>query len=276
MININNKRWNELTSSDIKDFIIQSEESYFLDFKQDEVNNVHFAKTVASFSNSYGGYIFVGINDNKEIVGSDSWSEERISSVIRDRITPLPIFDIKKFEIDHKNVWVIKIEEGFDTPYITNDGMIYERISSGSVPIKDSTKLNYLYQKKKDFYNSLIETITIPSITEIYYKLCGYLDIGFYLATKDTSRIKNVFFDMTTRELAKSLCESMDFISVTRTGYSFIISINNKCYGDKECLPAHTSNFIEMMNDGSVRLRFLFIHEHEDDVINLFNLRNTT
>ena len=52
--------------------------------------------------------------------------------------------------IDGKTVLVIKIEEGPLPPYITTDGKICERVSSGSMLIKDSAKLSQLYAKHKD------------------------------------------------------------------------------------------------------------------------------
>ena len=96
------------------------------------------------FANTYGGYIFLGITDKKDITGCVKWTEERIHNVIYNNITPTPDFDVQQFHIDGNTVFIIKIEEGSMPPYITSDGKIFERVSSSSMPIKDSAKLSFV------------------------------------------------------------------------------------------------------------------------------------
>ena len=66
-------------------------------------------------------------------------------------MSPIPSFDVKKFETnDNKKIYIIKVDEGPEPPYITNKGEIYERISSGSFVIKESLRLSQMYTKKED------------------------------------------------------------------------------------------------------------------------------
>ena len=143
MININGKDWQLLTAEDIKAFLTspETEESFFIEFKDDLVGNKKLTEEISAFANSFGGYIFLGVSDSKEIIGCNAWNEQRIHALIHDSITPTPSFDIKKFTFTEETVFIIKIDEGSEPPYITVQGKIFERLSSGSFPVNDSYKL---------------------------------------------------------------------------------------------------------------------------------------
>lgn len=121
MIDINNKSWNKLRSTDIEKLLAGDvDENFFFEFKADDETTVKLIKEVSALSNTYGGYILLGINDDKTIGGCQKWTEQRIHTTIHDSITPIPNFDVKRFKIHDKIVLVIKIEEGTMPPYITN------------------------------------------------------------------------------------------------------------------------------------------------------------
>lgn len=103
MININNKDWNHLCANDVRSFLLGGgEENFFFAFKADQETNPKFVKEISAFANTYGGYLFLGINDDKTIGGCLEWTEQRIHATIHDSMSPTPIFDVKKFEIDGK------------------------------------------------------------------------------------------------------------------------------------------------------------------------------
>ena len=183
MININNKDWDLLCTDDIKNFLFgDGEENFFFEFKADQETTSKLAKEISAFANTYGGYLFLGVNDDKTISGCLEWNEQRIHSTIHDSISPTPIFDVKKFEIDGKVIYIIKIEEGKNPPYVTNKGQIFERLSSGSFPIKESSRLNLLYKKKADMVSKLKSKIELPALIinqDFPQNICGYIDFGF-------------------------------------------------------------------------------------------------
>ena len=66
-------------------------------------------------------------------------------------MSPVPSCDIKGFVLSgNKIVFVIKVDEGLEPPYMTSKGTIYERLSSGSFSIKDSSNLMQMYYKRED------------------------------------------------------------------------------------------------------------------------------
>ena len=106
----------------------------------------------------------MGVSDDKSVSGCTKWNEQRIHTVVHDSLFPSPSLDVKKFVIEGKKVYVIKIEEGSMPPYVTSKGGIYHRIGSGSTPIQDSGKLTELYNKRQDYISRVRNKIEIPPL----------------------------------------------------------------------------------------------------------------
>ena len=68
-------------------------------------------KTVSAFSNFHDGYIYVGINDQGEVVGLPKIHDEKmvIGNSINTTITPKPFFDMNILEFDGKEILEIKV-----------------------------------------------------------------------------------------------------------------------------------------------------------------------
>lgn len=277
MININGKDWDKLRMSDIKKLLSQSDdETFFFEYKDDDVSPKKLIEEISAFANTYGGYIFLGVKDDKSILGCKKWNEQRIHTVIHDSITPIPIFDVKKFKESTTGniIFVIKINEGLEPPYITNTGKIYERVSSGSFPIKDSTKLTQIYYKREDNLKRIKNKIEMDKmlIDTLPNNLCGYVDLGFSINVSDLKKFKKRFLDFDYQKISTYLKENnvKDF-SITMVGYSLVISLGKmECkQGDKVLLsPSGINNFIEIMNDGSVKIRVMLTAD-ENGVSNI-------
>ncbi len=263
MVNINNHLWNELTFEDIERQIsLGDEENFFFEYKDDRVSSEKLMKEISAFANTYGGYIFLGVSDDKKIIGCQDWNEERINSVIHDSITPIPVFDIRKFESpQNKIVLVIKIEEGIDPPYITNRGKIFERVSSGSYVINDSSKLTQLFYKKQENDKRILQKITIEDINDslIPRNIYGYLDMGFSLNTSNLSKINHYLFNTDFQRIADYIKGISNQFSISKLANSILISIGKAEISDGiSALPSNLHNFMEIKADGSVKLRIIF------------------
>jgi len=70
MVNINNKPWDKLRFRDIEKFLSESgDENFFFEFKSDDEEPKKLIKEISAFANTYGGYILLGVNDDKTIGG---------------------------------------------------------------------------------------------------------------------------------------------------------------------------------------------------------------
>lgn len=274
MILINDKEFSKLRFSDVEKFLenLDVEESFFIELKEDSVSTRSLAKEICAFANTFGGYILLGVKDDKKIIGCESWNEEKINNVFRDLITPNPIFDIKKLSKDKTKIFVIRVDEGFNPPYMTNNGVIYERISSSSNPVKDSSTINRILDKRKDNLKKIENKIYIPPIHEKPNNLCGYLDFGFSVSSRDVSKFTKKLLNTNYEKISDILKESKSEYSISKVGYSICITIGVASYGNKHfdlLVPAGLSNFMEILPDGSVRGRIVLTAPSDDTNSNI-------
>lgn len=276
MININGKEWSKVRLKDIEKFLltIEDDETFFVEFKTEDIRNEQLAKEICAFSNSYGGYVFLGVDDSKNIVGCTKWNELRINTVIYNCISPAPKFDIRKFKLENsKRLYIIKVEEGLVPPYVTNTGKIYQRISSSSDPVKDSFVLNTLYNKKEKYVRELENKLYIEPIKgQKINNLCGYIDFGFGIVTRDVGKIYECMDNANYEKIVSILKKEQNDYNITRVGYSICISIGKSTASRGEqsvLIQSGVNNFMEIMADGSFRCRILFVSEPDNNIANI-------
>ena len=85
-------------------------------------------KEIVAFANTSGGKIMIGIADDRTVVGVGELTTEDISNMARDGCVPplVPKIDMKTY--DGKNVIVVTVRSGQDTPYRTVGGTHYVRV----------------------------------------------------------------------------------------------------------------------------------------------------
>lgn len=277
MININNKLWNKLKLRDIENFLdtLEDDETFFMEFKEENIRNTQLTKEMSAFANSFGGYIFLGVNNSKKIVGcSDMWTELKINTIICNGIFPTPQFDIKTFNLSNsKKLYIIKVEEGTNPPYITNEGYIYHRVSSSSDRVKDANTLNNLYLKNQNNIKNIENKIYIPELSgKLPDNLCGYVDFGFSLTTKNIEKIKEKVRKADIEKISKKLKEYNPKYSISKVGLSLSITIGESIMkiGDKPILTTGgLANFMEILPDGSFRCRIIICSEVDSSIANI-------
>ena len=112
-------------------------------------------KAVAGFANATGGYLIVGAEqrDDKswhlpgvsfEVEEPGTWA----SSVITSGMSPLPPFDTKTLDRDEgRRVLVVEVEPVSVPPCVTNDGVLYQRVSGQTKPVTDPAVLGELLRR---------------------------------------------------------------------------------------------------------------------------------
>ena len=274
MININNKIWDKLRLKDIEKYLdtIDDDETFFIEFKEENIRNTQLTKEISAFANSFGGYILLGVNDSKKIVGcSNIWTELKINTIICNGISPTPHFDIKKFDLENsKKLYIIKVEEGTNPPYITNDGYIYHRVSSSSDRVKDANTLNNLYLRNQNNIKKIEDKIYIPEISgTIPNNLCGYIDFGFSLTSKNIEKTKEKVRKADIEKISEKLKDYKQKYSISKVGYSLSITIGEPIMkmGDNPILTTGgLSNFMEILPDGSFRCRIIICSETDSSI----------
>lgn len=154
----------ELQHADLDRLKEQGEaESMFFEFKQQNPGARDVAKASASFANSHGGYLLIGVRaegtENKitDIPGVTRMEglSDRISDSIVGNLDPVPMFRTKLIPHDTQKdsvTVVVHIPESPNPPHImTSTGIIYVRHPASADPIdriKNRYELEELYRKK--------------------------------------------------------------------------------------------------------------------------------
>lgn len=156
-VNVLNNKGQKITIDEIRE-LIRTGEKIDVEFKESKIAlNKDVFDTVCSFSNRNGGHIFLGVNDQKEIVGVN---EDRIDKIIKDftnsinspqKVYP-PLYLIPEvFDIDGKKVIYIRVPEG--TQVYRHNGRILDRSYEGDINITNHADLVFkLYARKQSSY----------------------------------------------------------------------------------------------------------------------------
>ncbi len=122
-------------------------------------------KSIISFANDAGGDIFIGIDNDKNIIGLDTdflELEEKFSNSVHDSISPIPSLFYRILNILDKQIFNIKVLSGTEKPYfIKKNGVengTYIRIGSTNKQADFSLinemrrqNLNQSYDEKIDY-----------------------------------------------------------------------------------------------------------------------------
>ena len=276
MISINNKSWDKVNAKDIKKVLSgDDDETLFFEFKSDDEEPNKLVKEISALSNTYGGYLFLGVNNDKSIGGCQKWTEQRIHTTIHDSLTPPPIFDVRKFKINGKTIFVIRVEEGPLPPYVTSKGAIYERVSSGSFPIKDSARLTQLYNKRNDQevrVRKKIEFGDIGAKGDLPSNLCAYIDGGFSVTCSESTYLQKNFYNLDLSEALKDVAGTNMF-SFSRVGTALMITFGQLAQSNSGTTtylpPVGLHNYMIIYADCSVSYRFLLFSSEDDNRVDI-------
>jgi predicted HTH transcriptional regulator len=168
----------------------KNKETHNIEYKREL--NEHFEKVAVSFLNSRGGDIYIGIDDDGDIVGvkNADKTQLKIKDILKNNISPsvLGLFDVMLEEIDNKKVIKVKILEGTERPYYIKKYGLSEkgcfiRNGNASDPMPQSL-IDKLYASRNK--NSLSQIIShIQNLKfeqlQIYYQEVGLkLNKNFY------------------------------------------------------------------------------------------------
>ncbi len=116
----------------IAELIAQGENSA-VEFKSAQVRAESIAKELVAFSNTQGGVLLIGVEDNGEVSGIDldvDATEEWVANIARENVIPPIVPKIEKSIFHGKNIIKIDIGKGRDKPYQTNKHQFLIRVGS--------------------------------------------------------------------------------------------------------------------------------------------------
>ena len=199
------------------------DEGYVLEFKQELSASVRakVPKIIASFANSRGGWLVIGISDDGSRVCpvprlSADYSQI-IGELCRRHISPAPPFDVR-FIVDpadaEQGVIVVRVEEGTFPPYVA-DGVVEIREGSTSSPATGAMLVE-LYDKAT---RSAAHISEFCRRTVFYGVQVPLFDLYFYRIARAWPRFP-VATPSTSEPIpwcAASLCKGSTAMCSTRT-----------------------------------------------------------
>jgi len=137
-------------------------------FKVKLNNPAHIALEMCAMSNSLGGIIYIGVNDDCSIEGIsleevrkyNSWISDAASQLIRPAIYP----QTRTVEVEGKLLMLIEVSEGTSKPYQDHKGAFWVKTGSDK-RVASSQELMRLFQQNAQL--SLDELVTSANIDTI-------------------------------------------------------------------------------------------------------------
>lgn len=132
------------------DFILKKGEGQLVEFK--ESINKNLAKEIVAFSNSNGGKIYLGVNDNGIVKGINITNN--LKSQIQDiasKLDPSVVLKLQEFE----NILIIDVEEGKNKPYSCSEGF-FIRIGANSQKLSRDEILQFAITEGKISFDEQI------------------------------------------------------------------------------------------------------------------------
>lgn len=143
-----------------------------------EIYTPDLKKEIIAFANTNGGTIYVGVQDNGEIVGVDNvdFVMQQISNSLRDSIRPdVSMFtNIELLQEDNKNFVKLTVSQGTKKPYYLSDkGLkptgVYVRSGTTSAPASEDAIRMMIKMADGDSFESnrsLIQELTFTSLNK--------------------------------------------------------------------------------------------------------------
>lgn len=158
------KPLDEVEESDLCALIAEGvEEGVLLDYKADWIDNKKLAKAVASFANTHGGHLIIGMAADKDrnaphTLSGIPWEDgikEKVGAICRSRISPAPVFRMKLIGLSQRPdrcVLIVEVPESPQPPHYVN-GVIYVRNGESNAPLealRNYFLIEKLYEKRAD------------------------------------------------------------------------------------------------------------------------------
>lgn len=205
--------------------LIEEGEGVHVEFKQRFSTYEKIAKELIAFANTSGGYLILGVDDDKSIYGIESEKSdyELIKETAEKYCEPPINFKTYLFQIDNKEIMVVQIDESKNKPHRLQDyknyfdiktAQVYLRIKDKSVlASKEMIKIMQTQSSEK----SLVNYVIGKNEKIVFY----YLDKHERITVKELSRIANISERRASRTLIKLVRANILFIHIKENGESY-------------------------------------------------------
>lgn len=145
-------------------------EGWYIEYKEQLSNAKTIAKSVSSFSNTYGGWLIYGVEEDETTNTAKSFpglpkadldkSLKRIQQSVAANMNPASYFETKVLNGPEPSIKLAKdrmvlcvhVPKSNDTPHVHSNGCIYRRVGAGSEPQPETDRhqLDMLWGRKRE------------------------------------------------------------------------------------------------------------------------------
>lgn len=130
--------------------LIQQGENLTTEFKEKITSPNSLAAEIIALTNSKGGYILIGVNDQGNIIGLDvsqKQIEEEIMNICQNNCEPPIIPEFDYIKIGDKIIAILKIYQGLEPHHLKTTGQYYIRVGS-TKRISAGSNLKRMFQTR--------------------------------------------------------------------------------------------------------------------------------
>ena len=205
--------------------MIENGESLTVEFKQRFSSFEKIAKEMIAFANTRGGYILIGVDDDKSIYGiaSEKSDVELVKESAEKYCVPPINYKIETIEIDRKDLLIIEVAESGTKPHRLqdyknnlelNNAQVYIRINDKSVMAgKEMIKILQTQSSGVPLKNYIV-----GNQEKIVFE---YLDKHERITVKELSKQANISERRSSRTLIKLVRANLLFIHIKDNGESY-------------------------------------------------------
>ena len=164
--------------------LIRNDESSFVEFKRDDIDNRALAKELVAFSNFEGGQVLLGVEDDQSISGVTRPNlEEWVMTACRDKIRPpiIPTYEVIRDVEPGRDVAVVSVEPGWTVHHVWHNNHAYYYIRVGTLSREaDTGELQRLFQRRgsvrsetQPVTGAAITDLSQPRLTEYFANIRG-------------------------------------------------------------------------------------------------------
>ena len=213
--------------NDLKE-LIEEGENIHCEFKRKFSSHEKIAREMIAFANTKGGYLLIGIDDNKDIVGveSEKSESELIKDVANNFCEPPLDFNIDYIDMNGKEVVIVEVPESNKKPHRLQDYKNEFDINKAVVTIRVKDKS---VQASKEMVrilraqtNNLLLKNYAPGPEEKF--VFDYLANNEFITVKELSKAINISDRRASRTLVKLVRANLLMIHVKDNGEEFFTS----------------------------------------------------
>ena len=209
--------------------LIEEGESLQIEFKRRFSTPEKIAREMIAFANTRGGYLLLGIDDDKQVVGVESEKSEAelVKDAALNYCEPPIDYEIEFLEVYGKEVVVVAVPESEDKPHRLQDYLNELDLNKSVVLVRVNDKS---MQASKEMIRILRAQsqdlgLTKYTIGSNEKKVFDYLDKNETISVKELSELVNISERRASRTLVKMVRANLLMIHTKDNGEEYFTVI---------------------------------------------------